>query len=183
MPEAARITRVVTIKSDKLMTLINRCCMNASPRTSAVTLRMIIEQTRQKNVTAGSAGMIGASSFLQNQNRRAFDGDAGERSRSPRAGVDVHPVSPDVGMRHRRVAMNDEFAVGPRRVEKFLTNPEQIVEVLLLNRNAWTNACMHEQEVAAAKAAAEALQKDLMCTREGAPKTTMRVNFSVDPRA
>jgi hypothetical protein len=59
MPEAARI--VVTIKSDKLMTLINRCCMNASPRTSAATLRMIIEQTRQKNVTAGSAGMVGAS--------------------------------------------------------------------------------------------------------------------------
>ena len=37
--------------------------------------------------------------------------------------------------------------------------------------------------LAAAKAAAEALQEDLVCRREGAPKTTMRVNFSVDPGA
>src|SRR5580692_5384553 len=79
---------------------------------------------------------------LQNQNRCAFDRCAGESSRSPRAGVDVHSVLPDVGMRHRRMAVDDEFAVVLRRVEKFMTNPEQIVEVLLLDRDSRANTRM-----------------------------------------
>src|SRR4051812_5980163 len=95
--------------------------------------------------------------LLQNQNRRAFDGDAGERARPPRARVDVHSVPPDVGMRHRRVTVNDEFAVVLRRVEELTANPKQIVEVLLLNRDARAYPRVHEQEIAAAEAVAEAL--------------------------
>ena len=41
-------------------------------------------------------------------------------------------------MRHRRVAVNHEFAVVQRRVEKLVTNPEQIVVVLLLAEAAGT---------------------------------------------
>jgi hypothetical protein len=55
------------------------------------------------------------------------------------------------------MTVNDEFAMVPRRVEKFLTNPEQIVEVLLRDRNARAYARRHEQEITAAKAVADAL--------------------------
>ena len=98
---------------------------------------------------------IGSKRFLQNQNRRALDGDAGQSSGAPRCGVDVDAVLSDVGMRHRRVAMNDKFSVVLRRVEKLMTNPEQIVEVLPLDRNARANPGMDEQEVSAAETVVE----------------------------
>ena len=101
-------------------------------------------------------------SASQNQNRCALDRDAGESSRPPRSGVDVDSVLPDIGMRHWRVAVNDEFTVVLCRVEKLMTNPEQIVVVLLLDRDVRANAGMHEQEISAAKAVAEALQEQLV---------------------
>jgi hypothetical protein len=69
-------------------------------------------------------------------------------------------------MRHRRMAVYDEFAVVLRRVEKFMTNPEQIVEVLLLDRDSRADTRMHEQEIATTKTVAEALQENLVRARE-----------------
>src|SRR5580658_9215029 len=113
----------------------------------------------------GSISWARSKRFLQNEYRRTFDGDAGKSSRSPRSGIDVHSVLPDVGMWHRRMAVDDEFAMVLRRAEKFITNPHQVVEVLLPDGNARANAGMHEQEIAAAEAVAEALQENLVRTR------------------
>src|SRR5260370_1110385 len=106
----------------------------------------------------------------------------GQGSAAPRCGVDVDPVPLDVRMRHRCMAMNDKFSVVRRRVQKFMTNPEQIMEVLLLDRNARANAGMDEQEVSAAKTVTETLQEQLVCTRKGTPKATMRIDFDLGLR-
>jgi hypothetical protein len=51
--------------------------------------------------------------------------------------------------------MNDKVSVVLRRVEKLMANPEQIVEVLPLDRNARANPGMDEQEVSAAETVVE----------------------------
>ncbi len=102
-----------------------------------------------------SIGAIGSKRFSQNQYRCALDGNAGQSSGAPSSGVDVDPVLLDVGMRHRRMAMNDKVSVVLRRVEKLMANPEQIVEVLPLDRNARANPGMDEQEVSAAETVVE----------------------------
>jgi hypothetical protein len=121
--------------------------------------------------------------YLQNKNLRAFDGDAGERSTSPGTGVDVHSVPSDIGMSDRCVAVNNIFSVIPRRVEELATYPEQVVEMLLLDGDAWTDPCVHEHEIAAAETVAQALQEHFVRTREGGPKAVMQVNFGFCPGA
>lgn len=97
--------------------------------------------------------------FSQNQYRCALDSNAGESSRAPRPGVDVDPVRPDVGMRHRRMAVNDNHAVVLYGVEELVTNPEQILQILLLDRDARANTGMNKQEISAIKTITETLQK------------------------
>src|SRR5258708_23682890 len=96
--------------------------------------------------------------FSQNQNRCALDGNAGKSSRAPRPGVDVDSVRPDVGMRHRRMAVNDNHAVVLYRVEKLVTNPEQILQILLLDRDARPNTGMNQKEISAIKTIRKTLQ-------------------------
>src|SRR5258708_2132353 len=173
------VTRI--IRSDgKLTTRINRCCMTASPGKYLRLPRMIVEQRRQKNVTEGFHQYGQGKPFSQNQNLRALDSDAGEGSRLPRSGIDVDPVVSNVGMRPRRMAMNDKFSVVPCRVEELVTNPEQVIEILPLDRDARPNAGMYKQEISAAKAILEALQEQFVCPREGAAKATVQVDFSFD---
>src|SRR6266850_7752696 len=98
----------------------------------------------------------GVKRFSQNQNRCALDSNAGEGSRAPRPGVDVDSVMPDIGMWHRRMAVNDNHSVVLCRVEELVTNPEQILKILPLDRDAGANAGMYKQEISAIKTAAEA---------------------------
>src|SRR5205085_1483560 len=100
-------------------------------------------------------------------------------SRSPRTRVDVHPVPFDLRMSHRGVAMNDVFSMVRGGVKEFTTYPEQVVEVLPIDRNAGTNSGMHEQKIAAAEAVAQALQEHFVRAREDVPKAAMGVDFRV----
>src|SRR3979409_2661637 len=93
----------------------------------------------------------GVKRFSQNQNRCALDSNAGEGSRAPRPGVDVDSVMPDIGMWHRRMAVDDKHSVVLCRVEELVTNPEQILEILLLDRDAGANTGMYKQEISAKK--------------------------------
>ena len=83
---------------------------------------------------------------------------------SPRGGVNIDSVGANVWMRHRRMTVHDESLVFPRAVEELITNPDQIVNILLLNRNARTNARMHEQEIAATELVAQALHHQFVRT-------------------
>src|SRR5260370_17030864 len=124
---------------------------------------MIVEQRRQKNVTGNFLGAVaelaspraGLKRFLQNQNRCALDRNAGEGSRAPRSGVDVDSVMPDIGMRHRRMPVNDNHPVVPHRVKEISTNPEQILEILLFDRDAGANTGVNKQEISAIKTVAD----------------------------
>ena len=114
---AARMRR-----NDSPATRIN-CCSMKAPHQSAWRLpAMIVGQRRQKNVTAvsdtplaSSIGNVRRTRFSQHQDRGALDRDAGQDSRPTRPGVDVDAIVPDIGMRNRRVAMNDEVPVVRRR--------------------------------------------------------------------
>src|SRR5260370_36143950 len=97
----------------------------------------------------------GVKRFSQNQNRCALDRNAGEGSRAPRSGVDVDSVMPDIGMRHRRMAVNDNHPVVLHRVEEIVTNPEQILEILLFDRDAGANTGVNKQEISAIKTVAD----------------------------
>ena len=121
------------------------------------------------------------------QNRRAFDSSAGKSSRSPRAGIDIDPVVPDIGMWNRRMAVDHEFAMVLQGVEKFLTRSVS---------RSWKFCCgigtpgrmpaCTNREIAytAAKAVAETLQENLRARAEKRAKATpMRIYFSVDSRA
>src|SRR5258708_11880385 len=133
---------------------------------------MIVEQRRQKNVTGNFLGAVaelaspraGVKRFLQNQNRCALDRNAGEGSRAPRSGVDVDSVMPDIGMRHRRMAVNDNHPVVLHRVEEIVTNPEQIMEVLLLDRDAGANTGVNKQEISPLKTLTEPLTEHFLVT-------------------
>src|SRR6202035_2066810 len=138
---------------------------------------MLVGQRRQKNVKrivsntqprvpSAMHDTEGTQAFSQNQNRRALDRDARESSRSPRSGVDVDAVMPDIGMRNRRMTMNDEVPVVLRRVEELMTNPKQVMEILLLDRGIGADAGVNEQEIPATKAVAQALQKQLVRARK-----------------
>jgi hypothetical protein len=82
------------------------------------------------------------------------------------------------------MAVNDNHAVVLYRVEELVTNPEQILEILLLDRDARANTGMNKQEISAIKTITETLQKQFVCTRKGAAKAPMELDFSFDhPRA
>jgi hypothetical protein len=129
-----------------------------------------------------SIGIVRRKRLSQKQNRRALDGDAGQSSRAPRAGVDVDSIMPDIGMWHRRMAVNDKLSVVPCRVEELVADPEQVVEILPLDRNGWANTGMYEQEISAAKTRAETLQQQFVRARKGIPKAAVQFGFD-HPRA
>src|SRR5439155_20414351 len=112
---------------------------------------------------------------LQEQNRRAFNRNAGQGSRSPRAGIDIDSIVFDVRMRHRRVTVNDESFVIARGVEELITNPDQIVNVLLLDRDVRTNAGVNEQEFAATELIAQALHEQFVGTRKRIAKAAVQI--------
>ena len=112
----------------------------------------------------------------QEKNRRSFDRDAGQSSRSPRTSIDVDSVAPDIRMRHRRVTVHNESFVVSRRVEELVANPDQIVEILSLDRDVRTNAGVNEQEIAAAELIAQALHEQFVCTRKGVEKAAMQID-------
>ena len=65
-----------------------------------------------------------------------------------------------------------------------MTNPEQILKILPLDRDARANTGMYKQEISAVKTVAETLQEQFVCTRKGAAKAPMQFDFSFDrPRA
>src|SRR6202165_1718647 len=126
----------------------------------------------------------GVKRFSQNQNRCALDSNAGEGSRAPSPGFDFDSVMPDIGMWHRRMAVDDKHSVVLCRVEELVTNPEQILKILPLDRDARANTGMYKQEISAIKTVAETLQEQFVCTRKGAAKAPMQFDFSFDrPRA
>jgi hypothetical protein len=100
----------------------------------------------------------------------------------PSACVDVDSVRPDIGMRHRCMAVNDESSVRLRRVEELVTNPYEIVDILPFDRNAGTNAGVYKQEISAAKTVAEASQEQIVRMRKNATKAPLQVGFRLPPR-
>jgi hypothetical protein len=132
---------------------------------------------------SGSIGMVRCKRFSQNKNRCAFDSDTSQSSRVPRPGVDVDPVMTNIGIRHRRMAVNDKFSVILFRVEKLVTNPEQVLDILLLPRDVGTDTGMYKQEISATKTIVETLQEELVGARKSADKATVQVDFCFAPRA
>src|SRR2546423_119116 len=154
---------------------------------------MIRNKTRQKNVMRSSIrAMVNAmnsscvrdrtqtysqeQTCSQKQNRRAFNCSTGQATRLPRAGVDVDAVEPDIGMRHWCVSMHDEFAVVFIRVEKLVANPDEIVGILALDRNAGADAGVHEQKVSAAVTVVQALQEQFVGPREYRDKAAAQLS-------
>ena len=105
------------------------------------------------------AGDAPIKRLLQHQNRRSFDRDTGQDARVPRPSIDIDPVVTNVGMSDRGVTVHDEFPVVLRRIQEFVTNPEQIHAVLLLQGDGGADAGMDEQEIATMKTVAKNLQK------------------------
>ena len=78
-------------------------------------------------------------------------------------------------MRHRRVTVHDESFVTSRGIEELVPNPDQIVNILLLDRDVRANARMHEQEIAATEPVAQALHDQFVCTRKHVEKAAMHI--------
>jgi hypothetical protein len=98
----------------------------------------------------------------ENKNVVTFDRNACQNSGSPCPGIDIDAVPENLGMLHGRVAVDNNFAVILRRVEEFVTNPEQIFGPLLLDRDAWLYSCMNEHKIAADEAVAKTLKEQFM---------------------
>lgn len=112
---------------------------------------------------------------LQEHDRCSFDRDAGESSTPDSAGVDVDSIRADVGMRNRCVAVNDQSAVIEPRVEKLAADPDQIMELLSFERNAWTDSGMNEQQASATKPGFQALQEQQVRAGEHPAKSTVQI--------
>ena len=80
-------------------------------------------------------------------------------------------------MRDRCVAVYDEAAVVLDRVEELMTDPEQIVRILLPDRNAGVNAGMDKQKISATEMIAQTLQKQFVCTRKSVPKAQLQPDW------
>ena len=125
---------------------------------------------------------VGQQPFLQDQNCCALDGDAGQGSRTPGAGVDVDPVAAYVRMRHRCMAMHDEFAVILGRVEKLVTDPDQVIGILVFDRDVGPDAGVNEQEISTRKMIAQTLQKKLVRPWKGLEEAAVKVDFRLEIR-
>ena len=78
-------------------------------------------------------------------------------------------------MRHRRMSVHDESFVFPRAIEELITNPDQIICILMFDRNIRTNARMHEQEISATELVAQALHDQFVCTWKGVEKAAVQI--------
>lgn len=78
-------------------------------------------------------------------------------------------------MRHWRMTVHNESFVVPRAVEELITNPDQIICILMFDRNIRTNARMHEQEISATELVAQALHDQFVCTRKRVEKAAMQI--------
>jgi hypothetical protein len=125
---------------------------------------------------------FGQQPFLQDQNCCALDGDAGQGSRTPGAGVDVDPVAAYVRVRHRRMAMHNEFAVVLGRVEELVTDPDQVIGILVFDRDVGPDAGVNEQEVSTRKMIAQTLQKKLVRPWKGLEEAAVQVDFRLEIR-
>ena len=119
---------------------------------------MIIEKRRQKNVGV-SAGHLQEQTDSEKLNRCALENNTSQRSRLPRAGIDVDAVVAKIGMRNWCVPMNNALAVMMCRVEELAADPEQVMHRLPIERDTWANARMHEQVIAAADPRLQTSQK------------------------
>jgi len=119
--------------------------------------------------------IIECASRSQEEERRSFDRNTSQSSRAPCGSVDVDSIVPDIRMRHRRMTMHDESSVTPRRVEELITNPNQIIGILMLNRDIRANAGVHEQEIAATELIAQASHDQIVCTGKRVNKVAMQV--------
>ena len=59
--------------------------------------------------------------------------------------------------------------------EELVPNPDQIVNILMFDRDVRANAGMHEQEIAATELIAHALHEQFVCTRKRINKAAMQV--------
>src|SRR6185436_18949390 len=79
----------------------------------------------------------------------------------------------------RRVTMHDESFVIPRRLEELVPNPDQIVNVLLLDGDVGANAGMHEQEIAATELIAQTLHEQFVFTWKRVKKAALQIEGRV----
>ena len=89
----------------------------------------------------------------------------------------------NIGIGYRCVAVHDALSMVLCRVEKLLTNPEQVLVLLPLERDTGTYAGMYKQKISATKAIAKTLQKQLVRSWKSVEKAAMQVDFSLDPWA
>src|SRR5215207_9320859 len=115
----------------------------------------------------------------QEHDRRVFNRDARQGSRSPRAGIDVDSVVPDIRMRHWRMTVHDESFVIPCGLEELVPNPDQIVHILLFDRDVWANAGVSEQKIAAAELIAQTLHEQFVGTRKRGEKAALQIEGSL----
>src|SRR5690349_10091027 len=77
-------------------------------------------------------------------------------------------------MRDRRMTVHDEAFMASRVVEELVTNPNQIVGILIIEWNARPNACMYEQEIATTELIAQALHEQFVSARKCIKKAAMQ---------
>jgi hypothetical protein len=95
-------------------------------------------------------------------------------------GVDVDSVVPDIRMRHRRVTVHDEsFVISRVDSRNSFRNPDQIVNVLLLDGDVRANAGMHEQEIAATELIAQTLHEQFVFTWKRVKKAALQIEGRV----
>src|SRR5262249_5851689 len=81
----------------------------------------------------------------------ALQDQAGQPPGGIGASIDIDAIGPDLGLRYRRMPVDNDLAKIPLVVEKLLANPTEVLLALRLKRNARTDTGMHEEVTPATK--------------------------------
>lgn len=73
------------------------------------------------------------------------------------------------------MTVHDESSVAPLRLKEFMTNPNQVIGILVVDRGVRTNAGMDEQKIATDELVTQALHEQFVCTRKDAEKAAVQV--------
>jgi len=102
---------------------------------------------------------------LESEHTVVLKGQKRQIARSISTSIDVYSVRSYVWLLDGGVAVDDVFSEVPIAFEKFFTDPEHVLLLLSCQGDARLDARMHEKEIAAYEARAQAPQKVLLTDR------------------
>lgn len=76
-------------------------------------------------------------------------------------------------MMNRCVPMHNKRAVTLFEAQEFITNPKNVMQRLLRQRNAGAKSCMNKQEISARKTVVETIEENAMSFWKKAKETSM----------